>query len=225
MALVLRFPFLDFSPKVSPLSGLLIHYALVEKGVALIPEAVASYSAAKYKRFSELQETVDKIEEKADAAKRSIRNHMPKSLFMPVDRTLFFTLTRSQDNILDRGQDALNWLAMNHIKIPKIIKADLKSYLQDVMASVTILRTPLEQVVEMVGGGTLDREEIKEHCRAVLRNHEKVSAEKRRIIAKLYSSDEPFKDTYQLLKFIEEMADVSHNTERCSDMLRAMIAK
>lgn len=229
MRLVLKFPinfpFVDISPKKSPFSELLEHYKTVEEGICLIPQAVVCYENDDFEEFLRIKAEVDRLETKADAQKRSIRNHMPKPLFMPVDRTIFFSLTRSQDNILDMGQTAMNWLALRKIMIPENIHKDLNAYLNDVITSLHLLRPALENVMELVNGGTVQRDEVKEKCRSVLVNHEKVIAFNQKITAEIYSSEEPFKDTYQKLKFVEEMYEVSHNAERCSDMLRAMIAK
>ena len=225
MKIALKIPFMGILPVESPLTGLLKHYELIASGMTLIQHAVKAYAEGDNQNFIYLKEQVDQIEEEADRVKRNIRNHMPRGLFMPVDKTIFFTYTRSQDNILDSGQDGLNWLAMHNIKIPEEITPDLETYLQDAKESINALRPPLEATIELVNGGTADRNEIKQMCREVLRRHKIVNREQREIISKLYALDMPFKQTYQLLRFVEELHDMSHNTEGCADMLRAMIAK
>lgn len=224
----MKFPISIFSffPKESPIRDLIKHYDFIEKGSKLIPETFACYAEPKKsKDFDSLKQQVDEIEEQADRVKRKIRNHMPRGIFMPVDRTIFFNFTRSLDDVLDCAQDALNWLSIRHVKVPSFLRKDLDDYLQNILVSVKILRPALEGTIEIVGGGTANREEVKTLCRNIILHHDEVGAQKRAIIAKLYNADIPFKDMYQLLKFIEEMYDSSHNTERCSDMLRAMLAK
>ncbi len=220
-----NFPFVEITPKKSPFSELLEHYKSLKDGVALIPEALKLYEEGDFDGFLKIKAEVDKLENKADMQKRDIRNHMPKYLFMPVDRTVFFQLTRSQDNILDFGQVALNWLAIRKIEIQETLHKDLDDYLSGVITSVDLLGPALESVVEMINGGTVQRSDIKDKCRAIVVNHEKVMAFTQKMTEKIFSSDEIFKDTYQKLKFIEEIYEISHNAERSSDMLRAMIAK
>jgi predicted phosphate transport protein (TIGR00153 family) len=220
-----NFPFVDITPKRTPFGELLEHYKSLKEGINLIPEALKCYENDDIDGFLKIKEEVDALESKADVQKRDIRNHMPKYLFMPVDRTIFFQLTRSQDNILDHGQIALNWLAIRKITIQDEVSKNLDSYLQDILTSVNLLEPVLQDVIEMINGGTVQRSDIKEKCRKILNNHEKVMAFNQKITAEIFAFEEAFKDTYQKLKFIEEMYEVSHNAERSSDMLRAMIAK
>ncbi len=64
------------------------------EGVSIIREALECYISGSgvCREFKELTAEVDAIEEHADKIKRNIRNHLPRRLFMPVDKTLFFEL-------------------------------------------------------------------------------------------------------------------------------------
>lgn len=224
--MALRFPFISIIPaNNSPMLGLVKHYEFIEKGIELVEQAWIAYMEGDSKSFIALKDEVDIIEDKADTVKRGIRNHMPRSLFMPVDKTVFFNYTRAQDNILDAGQDCLNWLALRDLKLDAEICEGIKEYLKDVFISIALLRPALENTVEMLDGGTSDRDETKKMCREVALKHKQVNQEQRDIITSFYSSNREFKEVYQLLKAIEELHNMSHNAERCSDMLRAMIAK
>ena len=168
---------------------------------------------------------VGAAEDKADKIKRNIRNHMPRGLFMPVDRVLFFTYTRQQDDILDAGQESLYWLSMRVMIIPEEFQAPLLQYLYAVSATIRLLKPALESTINLVAGEVLDREVVKENYRALRANHKIVSREHNMLVSMVFNSDMDFKDIYQLTHFIKQLHAMSHSAEGCSDMLRAMIAR
>ena len=177
------------------------------------------------REFEDLTRTIDEIENHADVIKRNIRNHLPKGLFMAVEKPLFLNYTKFQDNILDSAQDALHWLAMRKVAIPETIQKDL-IYLLDAVARTTVLLGPaLKATIALVHGESLDRDGTKECYRKVRAERENVRKLKNDLQKKVYAMDIDFKDIYQLLHFIDCLDDMGHNTENCADHLRAMIAR
>lgn len=222
-----RLPMFGMVSERTPLSGLLEHYGQIEKGMVLIRESMECYiTGGACRDFTALQTEVDEVEDKADKIKRNIRNHLPRGLFMPVDKTIFIQYTRSQDNILDSGQESLNWLSMRRVAIPELFQKDIVMYLDDVEQTVMLLKPALEATIALLQGtGKLNREEVKQTHRAVRYQHKAVRKGQRKLVSGLYTSSMEFRDIYQLIHFVECLDDMSHNAENCADMLRAMIAK
>lgn len=222
-----RVPFFGILSERNPMDGLIEHYSQIGKGMALIRESMECYiTGGTCREFNQMLEEVNEIEDKADKIKRNIRNHMPRGLFMAVDKTLFLNYTRSQDNILDAGQEAMNWLSMRRVLVPEEFHKQFVEYMDSVGKTLELLGPALEATINLVkGGGKLDREGTKNTYRAIRYNHKEVSRSKQALISAIYNADMDFKDTYQLLHFVESLNDMSHNAENCSDLLRAMIAR
>ncbi|GFM34711.1 DUF47 family protein [Desulfovibrio subterraneus] len=222
-----KVPFFGLLSERSPMGGLLEHYAQIGKGMGLIRESLECYiTGGQCREFNSLQEEVNEVEDKADKIKRNIRNHLPRGLFMAVDKTLFLNYTRSQDNILDAGQDALNWLAMRRVEVPEMFHKQFLDYMDAVDKTLELLGPALEATIGLVQGvGKLDREGVKNTFRAIRYHHKDVFRYKQQLISAIYNSDMEFKDIYQLLHFVECLNEMSHNAENCADMLRAMIAR
>lgn len=225
--LKLRLPMFGLIKEQDPMTGLLEHYEQIAKGMHLIEESMECYIAGGIcKDFTVLLDEVDEAENHGDKIKRNIRNHLPRSLFMPVDKTLFFHYTRSQDNILDAGQEALHWLAMRRMAIPEVFQREYIFYLYKVAKTVELLKPALESTISLVlGDESGEREEIKNTYRAVRAQHREVVKDKGKIISMVYQSDMDFKDIYQLMHFADELCEMSHNAESCADILRAMISR
>ncbi len=225
----IRMPFFGLVSLKSPLAGLLEHYEQISKGMKLIEESMECYisggNGTACKEFNSLMAELNALEEHADTIKRYIRNHLPRSIFLPVDKHVFFSYTRIQDEILNQGQESLRWLAMRDMVIPEKFQRDLIFFLGDVSKSIQMLGPALEMTLAWVTDESVERDDVKSHYRA-LRMHQKiVTSSKQEITSKLYCSSLDFKDIYQLIHFVERLHDMSHNAEDCVDLLRVMIAK
>ena len=222
-----RVPFFGMLSERTPMNGLLEHYGQIEKGMGLIHESMECYiTGGACREFYSLQQEVDDAEYHADKIKRNIRNHLPHGLFMPVDKTLFINYTRSQDNILDSGQEALNWLGMHRLAIEEDMQKLLLDYLYEVAKTIEMLKDALTATINLVQGtASTNRQETKNRYREIRAQQRNVFRMKQNLMAELYDLNRDFKEVYQLMKFVDCLFDMSHNAENCSDMLRAMIVR
>jgi predicted phosphate transport protein (TIGR00153 family) len=210
----------------SPLDGLTEHYDKIHECAELIQEALECYVGGTGCRdFQEVTARVDELEDQADKIKRQIRNHLPRRLFMPVDKTLFLNYTNAQDNILDSAQEAMHWLAMRRMDIPAQFQKPLVELIADVCFTTDLLGPALSSTLGLIYHQHLDRPGAKERFCSVRHQRHKVFRDKNTLAAAIYNADMEFKDIYQLIHFIERLADMSHNSEKCADILRAMIAR
>ena len=222
-----RLPFLGLIVAKNPMGGLIEHYNKIAECIQIINDSVECYVVgnASCKDFSDLIEQIDKVEGQADKIKRSVRNHLPHSMFMSIDKTLFFNYTRSQDNILDNAQEALHWLAMRKVDIPETYQKDLIILLSEVNDTTTRLGPALKATIDLIDGTSIDRERTKRKFRRVYRHHSKAVELRKELTNKIYNSDMDFKDIYQLMHFVECLSEMAHEAEGCADILRAMMAR
>ena len=98
-----RAPVADTLRRKSPFGQLLDHMEKIKECINILGNGLIKYYKGDYKDFSELAENVSKLEHEADIIKRNLRNHLPSSLFMPVDKGKFMWALREQDKILDHA--------------------------------------------------------------------------------------------------------------------------
>lgn len=227
---MIRLPFFGLLASRSPMHGLMDHYEQIAYGMQLVEDAMECFigyggSKGSCTAFLHIKEKVSEVEEVADKIKRNIRNHTPQGVVLPVDRVLFFTYTRQQDDILDAAEDSLYWLSMRDMEIPKEYQKDLILFIDAVAETVKLLKPALEVTIALVTGDTVDREDAKEKYRAVRSHHKEVHNMHNQIVPRIFNSEMDFKEIYQLIHFVKQMYNMSHSAEGCADMLRAMIAK
>ncbi|MFO8031975.1 MAG: DUF47 family protein [Desulfohalobiaceae bacterium] len=223
----MRLPFFGLLSPKSPMTGLVEHYTKISECVNIIKDALECYVSGSglCREFEDLLQEIDAIENHADTIKRNIRNHLPKGLIMPVDKTLFLNYTRGQDNILDEAQEALHWLGMRNLYIPEQFQKPVIDLLEDVSEAAQLLEPALKATIGLVHGEHLDREGCKAKYRKIRQKRDEISKFKRKLVSEIYNSDMEFKDIYQLINFIGCLSEMVKNCEFCSDTLRAMIAR
>lgn len=208
------------------LPGLLEHYDPVSKGVKVVEAALKEYSAGGHGlAFQTLTVEIDTLEGQADKIKRRIRNHLPRDLFLEVDKTLFLNYTRSQDNILDEAQDALNWLGMRRMDLPASLFVSARAVGREACRTVEFLKPALQGTMDLIYGKTKDRSAVKDSYHEVRVQHHKASKAARKLIKDAFETEGECRDIYQFVTFVEHLHDMGHNAEGAADILRAMIAR
>ncbi len=223
-----KLPFFGLLSPKSPMEGLVEHYDKIAECIHVINESLECYvsGVGACREFTELTREIDAIENHADSIKRNIRNHLPRRLFMAVDKTQFLNYTKNQDNILDSAQEALQWLGMRQVTIPEgMFQKMLIDLLEEVKTTTELLGPALRDTIGFVHGETIDRMAIKQKFQAVRRQHHHVQKLSRELTAAIYNSDMEFKDIYQLIHFVDCLVNMSHDSENCGDHLRTMIAR
>lgn len=208
------------------LPGLLEHYEPVAKGVMVVEAALKEYlNNGHGAGFQALTVEIDTLEGQADKIKRRIRNRLPRDIFMEVDKTLFLNFTRSQDNILDSAQDALNWLGMRRLDLSKDLTASARSLAREACRTVELLKPAIVGTMDLIYGATKDRSGVKETYHEVRLQHHRAAKASRKLQRESFAADADFREIYRFVKFIEYTHDMSHNAEGAADVLRAMIAR
>jgi len=213
----------------SPFDQLLDHMGKVRECINILGDGLIHYYNGDYEGFSELAKKVSEFEHDADIIKGNIRNHLPSSILMPVDKGRFLWALREQDSILDHAENLVEMLDMRHTKIPKELQPIFIEHCKLVMETVEAMELAVESIRDLVETGFVKRE--REHTKQYIHkvhDWEYIADQKRyemtRAVYKLEKKLEPM-DVYHLLKIIDWVDDIADHAENVADWLRSMIAK
>jgi len=210
----------------SPFDGLLKHATKVKQCTAALQQAMEAYCKGKYKEFKELADKVSELEEEADWIKGNIRNHLPRGIWMPVDKADFLMALKEQDAILDFAEDAVIWLSFRRTPIPPDLRERFLDHLSKVVDTVTILEQVMEDVKLLV---TSPRRRERELCKKRLRevHHKEWEADQveRRLALDLFNNDLDPVSLFHLLKVVDLIGDIANHAENVGDRVRAMLAR
>lgn len=106
----------------SPFGPLVQHTERVHETVSLIRPLFEAFTAEDWDRTEQIYRQIEELEHKADLVKNDIRDHLPKSLFLPVDRGDVLKFLKEQDRIADDAEDLGVLLTMRRTPTPEGIK-------------------------------------------------------------------------------------------------------
>jgi hypothetical protein len=220
-----RIPILNALRK-SPFDGLLQHAGKVKECIKAFSLAVEHYCDEEYEEFDRLKEKVSELEHEADLIKGNVRAHLPKGIFMPVDKGDFLMCLREQDSILDYAEDAVLWLSFRKTKIGERIKEDFLNHLYKVVESVETLEKAMDNIRDLVSSFRgKKREEIKKMIKEVHQKEWEADEIERKLTKEIFEMDLAPMESFHLLKVVDLIAQIANHAENAGDRARAMIAK
>jgi predicted phosphate transport protein (TIGR00153 family) len=77
----------------------------VAQCIGLLSELFEALREKNYEKAEQIAEQISIYEHQADILKNDIRNHLPKSLFLPLDRANLLEILSIQDHIADHAED------------------------------------------------------------------------------------------------------------------------
>jgi len=224
-----RVPLSETYRRKSPFDQLVDHMGKVRECIDLLRDGLIKYYKGEYQGFSELAEKVSAIEHEADIIKGNIRNHLPNSLLMPVDKGRFLWALREQDAILDHAENLVQMLDMRHTKIPKELKKLFCEHTCLVTETVKAMEDAVENIKDLVESGFIkkEREETKNYIHKVHEAEYNADQKKYDLTKKIYELEKKLKpmDEYHLLKIADWVDDIADHAENVADWLRSMIAR
>ena len=224
-----RVPVADTLRKKSPFDQLLEHMLKVIECIDILGDGLIGYYKGDYKGFSELANKISRIEHEADIIKSNLRNHLPKTLFMTVDKGKFLWALREQDKILDHAENLVKMLDLRHTKIPKELQDIFIEHFKQVMNTVKAMEDAVCNIRDLVETSFVkrEREQIKQFVYKVHKFEWKADELKYTLTKSIYKLEKKLDpmDTYHLLKIADWVDDIADHSENVADWLRAMIAK
>lgn len=224
-----RAPVSDTYRRKSPFDQLVEHMGKVRKCIDLLRNELVHYYEGNYKGFSELAGKVSTLEHEADIIKGNIRNHLPNSLLMPVDKGKFLWALREQDAILDHAENLVQMLDLRRTKIPKELQELFVEHISLVAETVILMEDAVENIKDLVESGFIkkEREETKGFIHKVHEAEYRADRKKYDITKKIYQLEKKLKpiDEYHLLKIADWVDDIADHAENVADWLRSMIAR
>ena len=224
-----RAPVSDTFRRKSPFAQLLDHMGKVRECIDILGDGLIRYYEGDYKGFSDLAENVSKLEHEADLIKANLRNHLPTSLFMPVDKGKFMWALREQDAILDHAENLAAMLDMRHTEIPKELQGLFYEHAKLVMKTVEAMENAVENIRDLVETSFVkrEREQTKQLIRKVHEYEWKADQKKYELTKGIYKLEKKLDpmDVYHLLKIADWVDDIADHAENVADWLRSMIAK
>ena len=212
----------------SPFKPLVSHIDKVNECINQIKPLFDAFLSNDYEKVESIAKEISTVEHKADKIKDDIRQHLPQSIFLPVDKRDFMHLLSAQDDIADAVEDLAVLMRIKNIDVPDTLRQPLMELVNYVVAlandACSMIRE-LEDLLEASFGGA-EAEKV-EKMASDLGTAEYEADKMQFLLAqKLFSlSDLSAADLFLLNELIKKLGGVADQSEKIGKTLRVFISR
>lgn len=213
----------------SPFGPLVEHTRRVHATVEKVRPFLEAYLAGEWDRCEALHDEVSKLEHEADKQKNQIRDELPKSVFLPVDRSDVLGYLMQQDAIADAAEDLTVLLTLRDVETPPELGEMILEFADQVIRTSELLLEAGLALTDLVeasfGGPEVDR--VLKMVADV--NDQEWEADKReREVTRTLLSYENGMDPIDLLlwmRALDVLGAIANHAENTGDLLRMMLVR
>ena len=137
----------------SPFKPLQEHMRLVVGCANQVPGLFEAVNDADKDKVEEIRQQIYGLENDADSIKNEMRGHLPKSMFMPVDRRDLLEILDLQDSIADTAQDIAGMMVVRSMKLPEPVHKPIMTLTRRCVDACNQLAKIMEEMDELVETG------------------------------------------------------------------------
>lgn len=208
----------------SPFAPLHSHMEKVADCVYKLVELFEAVRRGEDQAVSELAARISEMEHQADLTKNDIRNHLPKSLFLPIDRAQLLEILTIQDNIADRAEDAAVLATIKHLELPSAIADDFSAFLAKNLESFEAVRRIMNELHDLLESsfGGLEAEKVRSMVEEVAFREHEADLLQRKLLKALVALEASLSvsNFYLWTRIFEAVAGISNLSERLANRMR-----
>lgn len=215
-----------FAP--SPFKPLKEHVVLVQKCSDLFRDMAARYIEGDFEGAERLSLQISELEHEGDKIKNRIRETLPRSIFMPVDRGDFLNYLREQDQIADRLEEVALTMSLRHTSLPEEIKGDFLNMTKKVTDVVDLVPFAVDSMMELLERSFRRKDGKVELYIELLNEKEELTDElDLKIRKRIFDMEEELThgELFHLMRTVKLLARVADHAENCGDRMRLMVAR
>ncbi len=211
----------------SPFSPLQSHMEKVTDCVYKLEELFLAYYDKDDERVELIAQELSRLEHAADLTKNEIRNHLPKGLFLPVNRGDLLEILSLQDSLADQSEDIGVLMTLKKLEPLRGIRKEFNVFLAKNVEAVRhvhrIIRE-LDELVESSFGGK-EAEKVREMVAEVAYMEHEADILQRNLLKKLYNMDNslPYPSFILWIHILQAVASLGNNAEKLANRVRMLL--
>jgi predicted phosphate transport protein (TIGR00153 family) len=208
----------------SPFAPLQSHMENVSGCVHLLPSLFHALEECNYEKMEEIAQKIGELEHQADIKKNDIRNHLPKSLFLPIDRGHLLEILSIQDKIADKTEDVAVLVTLKQLELLPSFRSEFMEFLHKNISafdSAQLIVKEMHELLESSFGGT-EAEKVCDMIEQVAFKEHEVDLIQRKLLKKLFLADSEmnYSSFYLWQKVCIATADISNLSENLAFRIR-----
>lgn len=208
----------------SPFMPLQLHMDKVACCVHMLPELFQIIQREDQAALQQITEKISELEHQADLAKNDIRNHLPKGLFLAIDRSHLLDILSLQDSIADAAEDVAVLVTLKPIVMPVRFQNDFTVFLDKTIAAfdgVHLIIKEMHELLESSFGG-VEALKVRSMVDDVAFKEHEVDLIQRKLLKVLFQSENEMSySTFDLWQRIfEALGAISNLSENVANKVR-----
>jgi len=173
----------------SPFAPLQGHMEKVGDCVHELKPLFTTLREKNYTLVNQMAEHISELEHAADLTKNDIRNHLPGSLFLSIDRGNFLEMLALQDSIADKVEDIAVLLTLRKIEFHTAFEASFFRFLEKNIESFEGVRKIIQELNELLESsfGGVEAEKVKTMVEDVAFKEHEADVLQRELLKALFS--------------------------------------
>ena len=213
----------------SPIKPLQEHMYRVYRTIKYLTPLVEGMISGDNKTLLAAQEKIIEGEHDADEMKHELRTHLPKGLFMPVDRRDVLDVLLTQDSIVNQAKDIAGLIVSREMKLPDEMNDDFQALTNRCIDTVRQSLNTINELDELVETGfrglEVDRvENMIQKLGVIETETDEMQDKLRSTLFKLEANLNPV-DVIFIYRLIEWVGNIADNAERVGSRLSLMLAR
>ena len=211
----------------SPFAPLQTHMKKVAHCVEKLSQMFAGLAKKDVEKIAKAAHEISRLEHEADLAKNDIRNHLPRSIFLPIDRSQFLDILSIQDDISDKAEDIATLLTLSPLEECNGSLSQMQNFFrknEEVFIHAKRIIEEIDELLESSFGG-IEAEKVKTMVEeTAYLEHEASKMQhvlKKELFIKAHSLSNP--GFYLWMSLIEEVAKISHLSESLANRIRMVL--
>lgn len=213
----------------SPIGPLQAHMDKVAECVAELPAFIDAVLEGDREQVVEHQRRIAAIENEADDLKHDLRLHLPRSLFMPVDRRDLLEVLAMQDKIANRVKDIAGLILGREMQLPESIQQNYLALVHRCVDACTQAHRLISELSALVetgfsGGEIETMMEMVHQLDRVEKDTDQRQVELYGQLLALEPELSPI-DVVFLYRLVDWTSDVADRAQRVGSRLQLILAK
>ena len=211
----------------SPFAPLQSHMNKVASCLEKLAKIFESLNLEKTDKVEHLAADLSQLEHEADLTKNDIRNHLPKSLFMPIDRSHFLEILSLQDSVADFAEQVGITLSYRPLADYSLFREELNGLFAKVSEVFWGAKRIIEEIDELLEAsfGGLEAQKVKRMIEEIAYKEHKAQKKKQELLKQLYTKGEHFSASafYHWLHLVEDLGRIAQCSEKLANRIRMVL--
>ncbi len=211
----------------SPFAPLQTHMGRVAACIGELPALFKAFIDQDLDAIEKIAKTISELEHEADLTKNDIRNHLPRSLFLPLDRGAILDILSLQDALADQAEAISMHAGMRQLELLPDMLEDFPLFCKKNMDVFWLARQvikELEDLLECSFGG-IEAEKVKGMVEQIAYLEYETTQIQNRLMKTLYQKGDalPYPAFHLAFTIIQEIGMLSKISEKLGNRVRMLL--